>query len=1115
MTYLRYGTKIAKFANGKARLLAGTAGGTGATGGTGSTGETGSGPLIYGAQLSLASIYVGAAVGNVVGSLSAMATSALASPTFSMASNSALELVSGNKVAIAAAGLAVGSYSASVTVSASNATTQTFTISVSVIAAPAVPTGTSDTTTDGIARGIYGPTAKQVSPDGGAYACASYFARGIAGVLRWTLTGANASSFSISQGGLLTIGIGIYNSAAGTSFNINVVVDNTLSGGTDSIVLPVVVTFMPTNKPQIYMQNWVCDSLVPATGATVGNDWCNIYTFSNAPQDSGTITPTGAGSSFFAFNTFGDNVAYVLPGILPWSANYGLHNITLNIVDGLGNSSSIVEPIYVVHSKPPAVQVATSTVYDTSAAGSVVAQIVASSDSGLLTYAVNDIRFTVTTTGQVLLAGSLAGKAGSTINFYATVADSATGKTTVVEISPSIGTGTILAPTAMTMTVNPALTNWVNPAMTPLAIGAPTVAGMTGTISWSITQTNNDIVPYSATANTGMLPKYSINASTGAVTALPVLSATGDTLTITATSGATSCTQSFVIPVAACQGPTLYVGKGMSTTYPSTGYETLAECLALFSYNNLLPAQANAGATILVHTNYDSSGNYLVDYYAGDNGNGTVQNYNLHQGFQGPFTIQGVIDSHNRMPRFGGVYGSALQGGTDYEVKGFLVLQHGDVTIQNIEFSNVRGNGWQGVGVPTSSGAGNAIRKNGQTYGNLIVDNCYIHDCDQGIETGDGTGAIAITNTEVVNCGGCYQGSGATHAIYIGMASSLTVDNLLSWRTMNGHCLKTRAQSTSVLNSRLYDGERGGGSMQIDFCEGGANLVQNCVIQKGPFAQNPASVVVGDDTQNVSFSSSALTLIGNTFISNTYSGLINDAIYMFGRVSAKTGAYSSVVAINNNFAGYGSGQYLGAWPVYNTDMEMSVTSVAYGDGRSPTTGLSITGSTAIAQPALDFSHPFAATGNALSRPGPFYLPYDGEGETNFSSPATGWPNTFGVQIDPGSDDIRVSAAASPVGTVLFTCSATGAPYFATNSPTDIRIDPFVSGTTYALVSGVKTYAGLSYPLAPSGRYAINSLTGAVSVGSALAAGEVDTICVSATAPNGTIAQNFVYIVVTA
>ncbi len=180
-----------------------------------------------------------------------------------------------------------------------------------------------------------------------------------------------------------------------------------------------------------------------------------------------------------------------------------------------------------------------------------------------------------------------------------------------------------------------------------------------------------------------------------------------------------------------------------------------------------------------------------------------------------------------------------------------ILTTNTDVTLDHLEIS--------GAAVPDENGAG--IR---YQAGNLVLTNSYIHDNQDGIlGGGSATGSITIRNSEFARNG---IGDGHTHNIYIGDVASLVIDGSYIHDAVVGHEIKSRAEQTTITNSRIQNGPNGTGSYSIDLPNGGNALIQGNVIQQGPASQNPAIIAFGEEG-NV-HAGSSLTVAGNTILND-------------------------------------------------------------------------------------------------------------------------------------------------------------------------------------------------------------------------------------------------------
>jgi len=163
-----------------------------------------------------------------------------------------------------------------------------------------------------------------------------------------------------------------------------------------------------------------------------------------------------------------------------------------------------------------------------------------------------------------------------------------------------------------------------------------------------------------------------------------------------------------------------------------------------------------------------------------------------------------------------------------------ILTTNTDVTLDHIEFS----------GAQVADGNGAGVRYQG---GNLVVTNSYFHDNQDGILGGPavaGAGSITIRSSEFAHNG---VGDGLTHNLYAGDVGSLVIDQSYFHDAVVGHEIKSRAERTTITNSRIQDGPTGTASYSIDLPNGGIALIQGNVIQQGPASKNPAMIVFGEE----------------------------------------------------------------------------------------------------------------------------------------------------------------------------------------------------------------------------------------------------------------------------
>ena len=181
--------------------------------------------------------------------------------------------------------------------------------------------------------------------------------------------------------------------------------------------------------------------------------------------------------------------------------------------------------------------------------------------------------------------------------------------------------------------------------------------------------------------------------------------------------------------------------------------------------------------------------------------------------------------------------------------KGILVTQT-DVTVQNLSFS----------GAAVSDGNGAGIRYEG---GNLVIIDSYFHDNQNGLlGNSDSNGTIRITGSEFDHNG---TGDGYTHNLYVNEIASLVIDDSYFHDAVVGHQIKSRAQSTTITNSRIYDGT-GLGSYSIDLPNGGVGVIRDNVIEQGPNSDNPALIEYSGES--APYAGSSLTITNNVIVND-------------------------------------------------------------------------------------------------------------------------------------------------------------------------------------------------------------------------------------------------------
>ena len=182
--------------------------------------------------------------------------------------------------------------------------------------------------------------------------------------------------------------------------------------------------------------------------------------------------------------------------------------------------------------------------------------------------------------------------------------------------------------------------------------------------------------------------------------------------------------------------------------------------------------------------------------------------------------------------------------------KGLLITSGTNITIRNLTLTRAR--------VPDGNGAG--IRGEGE---NLTVDGVkFINNQDGILANSTPQGTILIRNSEFIRNGICE--AACAHAIYIGTAMLLRVENSKFSDTRQGHHIKSRALRTEVVDTSIIDGPTGTASYMIDIPAGGSLVATGNTMEKGPNAENQTTaIMIGED--GVSQPTREITITNNTF----------------------------------------------------------------------------------------------------------------------------------------------------------------------------------------------------------------------------------------------------------
>ena len=190
--------------------------------------------------------------------------------------------------------------------------------------------------------------------------------------------------------------------------------------------------------------------------------------------------------------------------------------------------------------------------------------------------------------------------------------------------------------------------------------------------------------------------------------------------------------------------------------------------------------------------------------------------------------------------------------------KGILVTD-GNIVLRNLDIS--------GAAVPDGNGAG--IR---YETGTLLVFNSRIHDNQDGILANASPGSITIAQSEIDHNG---TGDGLTHNVYINEIANLVIRDSYIHDASAGHEVKSRADNTTITNSRIQD-QQGDASYAIDLPNGGAAVITGNTIEKGPNVQNWTVIHLGGDG---AYANTSLTVRGNTLIDDLPPGASSTLVF--------------------------------------------------------------------------------------------------------------------------------------------------------------------------------------------------------------------------------------------
>jgi hypothetical protein len=193
-----------------------------------------------------------------------------------------------------------------------------------------------------------------------------------------------------------------------------------------------------------------------------------------------------------------------------------------------------------------------------------------------------------------------------------------------------------------------------------------------------------------------------------------------------------------------------------------------------------------------------------------------------------------------------------LGAGVNAEDKAIWVIKGRNAVVENIEFAEAADDAGNGAG----------IRAEGA---NLRIVNCYFHDNQEGILTSNDTldSTIEIENSEFARDGG---NGGQSHEIYISPLKQLIVRGSWFHEGRIGHLIKSRAQRNLIEGNRITDEDAGHASYEIEFPNGGFNIVAGNLIEQSATTEN--SIILAHGQEGARNKVQELYVVNNTFVND-------------------------------------------------------------------------------------------------------------------------------------------------------------------------------------------------------------------------------------------------------
>ena len=195
--------------------------------------------------------------------------------------------------------------------------------------------------------------------------------------------------------------------------------------------------------------------------------------------------------------------------------------------------------------------------------------------------------------------------------------------------------------------------------------------------------------------------------------------------------------------------------------------------------------------------------------------------------------------------------GTVVFDGGICEDKAALVLGGREARVEGLTFQNMR--------VADRNGSGIRIEK-----GDLAVSETLFRNSEQGIlSASDPPGTIRIDRSTFSGLGGCEDGHGCSHSIYIGDYGRLIVTRSRFERGTGGHYVKSRAPRVEIRDSSFDDTRGRSTNYMIDLSNGATGSIAGNIFVQGEDKENYSAfiMVAAEGADN---SSDGLVVTGNS-----------------------------------------------------------------------------------------------------------------------------------------------------------------------------------------------------------------------------------------------------------